>query len=345
LMRSMNAKYSGLKFSSVGSGPRAGQIINLGIDSSVSTAAVTDSTEAGKVDLQAHNAMQGFNEKLTSPRVSNLTLTAGSVDTNLTATSLPAKELQGVVRFFIEHIKAKELSEAGKAKFAELVHRALPAFGSLGETVTLNDLVVSTEKGKFGAKMLDYSLKMDGLTKSSNVNFGLRAEHLTEDAGIVPAAYASFLPESLDIQVGIPDINFEDLIDTGLKVVSEGDTPMSRETLTRSVFPSGYGTVEFPRISATSGVYDVEASGELKGSLQNHKSYSLQATILARNFDATVAAVQEAAKTNPRLNSVSFSLMAAKGFAKTDPDGRLRWDVAMDENHTVTVNGQIIKKP
>ena len=186
---------------------------------------------------------------------------------------------------------------------------------------------------------------MDGLTKASNVNFGLRVEHLTEDAGLVPAVYAAFLPESLDVEVGVPDINFEDLIDTGLKVVSASGEPISRSMLTRTIFPSGYGTVEFPRISARSGVYDVEASGELKASIQNRKSYSLQATIVARNFDATVAAVQDAAKANPRLNSVSFGLMAAKGFAKTDPDGRLRWDVTMDENRTVTVNGQIIKKP
>ena len=109
------------------------------------------------------------------------------------------------------------------------------------------------------------------------------------------------------------------------------------------MFPSGYGTLEFPRISAASGVYDVEVSGALKGSTKHHPSYSLQATILARNFDRTVAAIQDAAKTDPQLNSVSFSLIAATGFAKTDPDGRLRWDVTMDEDRTVTVNGQVMK--
>jgi hypothetical protein len=35
----------------------------------------------------------------------------------------------------------------------------------------------------------------------------------------------------------------------------------------------------------------------------------------------------------------------AKGFAKTDPDGRQRWEIAADENGTVTVNGQVMKNP
>ncbi len=49
------------------------------------------------------------------------------------------KELRELVRFFIQHIKAKQLSESGSEKFEELVRRALPVFGSLNETVTLNN--------------------------------------------------------------------------------------------------------------------------------------------------------------------------------------------------------------
>jgi hypothetical protein len=33
----------------------------------------------------------------------------------------------------------------------------------------------------------------------------------------------------------------------------------------------------------------------------------------------------------------------AKGFAKTDPDGRQRWDISVAQNGSVTINGQVIK--
>ena len=346
MMRSMGIKSSGVKFSSVGSGPKSGRKLDATIDSLSFAHTVTDSSEAGKVDLQLQGTLQRLSEQFTvRPDGSPVTFSADSVDTNLTATSLPAKDLRALIRFFVQHVKAKQLSESGSEKFEQLVHRALPVFGSLNKTVTLNDVLVVTDKGKVGVKRIDYSFKMDGLTKASNVNLELRAEQVTPDSGFVPAAYSAFLPSTLDVQLGVPNINFEGLIDTGLDAIAPHAAPVSGEALKRTMFPSGYGTLEFPKISATSGVYDVEISGALKGSTKPHTGYSLQATILARDFDKTVAAIQDAAKAEPRLNKVSFGLLAAKGFAKTDPDGRLRWDIAMDEDRTMTVNGQVMKKP
>jgi len=345
MMRSMGIKSSGVKFSSVGSGAKSDRKVDATIDSVSFAHTVTDSSEAGKVDLQMQGSLQRLNEQLILPQGRALSLSADSVNTNLTATSLPVQELRALIRFFVQHVKTKQLSESGGEKFEQLVHKALPMFGSLGKTVTLSNAVIATQKGKVGIKRIDYSFKMDGLTKASNVNLELRAEHLTPDADLVPAAYVSFLPETLDVQLGVPNINFSGLIDTALDAITTRAAPMSAEVVKRTMFPNGYGTLEFPKISASSGVYDVEVSGALKGSTKAHSDYSLQATILARDFDKTVAAIQEAAKADNRLNKVSFGLLAAKGFAKTDPDGRLRWDVTMDEDRTVTVNGQVMKKP
>lgn len=345
VMRSLETKSNGIKFSSIGSGRNTGHAMDATIDSASFSSSVTDGTGAGKVNLQSQGTLQRFNETVTGSGASSVNLSADSIDIKAAATSLPAKELRELVHFFIQHIKAKQLSDSGSEKFAELVRRALPGFGSLNETVTLNNLLVTTAKGKVGVKTVDYSFKMDGLTKASNVNFGLRAEHFTPDPGLIPSTYAAFLPETLDVQIGMPNINFEGIVDAALKNVATRATPVSGEALKRIAFPGGLATLEFPKISATSGVYDVEVSGALKRATQSHAGYSLQATILARDFDKTVTAIQDAAKTDPQLNKVSFSLMAAKGFAKTDPDGRLRWDVTMDENRTVTVNGQVLKGP
>jgi hypothetical protein len=71
----------------------------------------------------------------------------------------------------------------------------------------------------------------------------------------------------------------------------------------------------------------------------------LQASILARDYDKTIAFIQNAAKTDAELNQVSFVMMMAKGFAKTDPDGRQRWDVSATDDGTFIVNGQVIKAP
>ena len=94
-----------------------------------------------------------------------------------------------------------------------------------------------------------------------------------------------------------------------------------------------------------SDVYDVDVSGKVVADLLQPKRYALQATVLARDYDKTIAFIQNAAKTDPQLNQLSFGMMMAKGFAKTDPDGRQRWDVTAGSDGTVTINGQVLNSP
>jgi hypothetical protein len=104
-------------------------------------------------------------------------------------------------------------------------------------------------------------------------------------------------------------------------------------------------TLEFPEISASSGVYDIDMSGKMVTDLGHTDRYSLQMSVLARDYDKTIAFVQNAAKTDPELNQISFVMMMAKGFAKTDPDGRQRWDIVVGEDGSFTVNGQVMTAP
>ena len=77
----------------------------------------------------------------------------------------------------------------------------------------------------------------------------------------------------------------------------------------------------------------------------NCPGYKVKALIVARDYDKTIAAVQELAKIDPDLTQVSFGLMMIKGFAKAGPDGAQRWDVAVASDGSVNVNGQQIKGP
>ncbi|MGO7565644.1 hypothetical protein ACC754_42765, partial [Rhizobium johnstonii] len=45
------------------------------------------------------------------------------------------------------------------------------------------------------------------------------------------------------------------------------------------------------------------------------------------------------------LNQVSFGIMMVKGFAKTDADGRSRWDISVSRDGAIAVNGQVVKGP
>jgi hypothetical protein len=173
----------------------------------------------------------------------------------------------------------------------------------------------------------------------------MSAEKLTLASGLMPEDYVAFIPDAADIQLQVPNLNFSALMDvlqqTDFKV-PDNNTAMDVK-LQQAMFPDGTMTINFPKISAVSGLYDVEASGSMRGSLNEKDRVSMKMTVLARDLDKTIAAVQEAAKTKTDLAQLSFGLMMAKGFAKTDADGRSRWEIDLSDDGGVKVNGQVIK--
>ncbi|PZM14135.1 hypothetical protein [Rhizobium tubonense] len=343
-LRSLDVTAKDIKMSS----KSAAQTVEATIAGMTSKLSTTDTGKPGKIDFLTSGTMPGFYEKITAPTVLPVEVRADAIDFNAKATNVPIRELRELVRFVFEHVKAKTLSKSGGDKFKALIRDALPLFGSLEETASANNLSVVTDKGNFGLKKLDYSFHMNGVTKASSIGFGMKADGFKLDAGMIPAGYEALVPDTTVIEVGIPDMNFAAAMDILLEADFSKAEPLSKAQTDRIgdvVFPKGSVTVDFPKIAATSGVYDFEVSGSVTGYPKQKDRYSLQASILARDYDKTIEFVQNAAKTDAQLNQVSFVMMMAKGFAKVDADGRQRWDVSVADDGTFTVNGQVIKAP
>jgi hypothetical protein len=310
--------------------------------------AAIDSSEPHKIDFHTTGTLPSFYEKISSPTAPDMELRADSLDVDGSASGVRVKEVRDLLRFVFQHVKAKNLSKKGSDRFEDLARAAMPLFTSLGEAATANNLTISTPGGHAGIGKLVYSFKMDGLVNSSHIVFGMRAQDMTVSDGLLPSAYAPLLPQVAEIQFGIPGLNFADAADVLLQADFSKEQPLSKqegERIGTLVFPAGTVTLEIPKLSAKSGLYDVEAFGKITSDIRRKGHYTLQLTILARDYDKTIAYIQQAGKSEPQLNQVSFGLLMAKGFAKTDPDGRQRWEIAADESGTVTVNGQVMKNP
>ncbi|MGO4563976.1 hypothetical protein AB4Z52_02740 [Rhizobium sp. 2YAF20] len=343
-LRSMDVTAKAIKMSS----KSAAQTVEASFDGMNSKFSATDTGKAGTVDFLSTGTMPGFYEKISAPTTPTVEVRADSIDFDAKATSVPIKELRELARFVFAHVKAKTLSKSGGDKFKALIREALPVFQSLEETASANNLSIVTEKGKVALKRVDYSAHMNGVTKASSVGFGLKAEGLKLDAGVIPADYQPLVPDTAVLEIGVPDMDLAAATDILLEADFSKPEPLSKEQgdrIGQAVFPKGSVTVDFPKIGATSSVYDFEVSGSVTGYPKQKDRYSLQASILARDYDKTIAFIQNAAKTDAELNQVSFVMMMAKGFAKTDPDGRQRWDVSATDDGTFIVNGQVIKAP
>ncbi|OWV88908.1 hypothetical protein ATY78_20640 [Rhizobium sp. R635] len=300
----------------------------------------------GRVDFAGTGSMSDFVEQVSGLQMPPVEFRAGSIDFEAKVNGLPAKQLRDMVFFVLDHLDEKELSPEDSAKIKGIVKEAFPLLTLFSETIGVHDLTISSEMGKGGAKAFGYNLAIDGPSDAMRFGFGLNAQEISLDTPLMPANYASFMPTNFDFQLAVPNLDFASLGDALMAVDFNAEAPeKSGEEMAKKLFRDGRLAVEFPKISAKSDVYDIDMSGKIEGRVDTEKDYSMEATILARDLDKTIASIQELAKTDPDLNQVSFGIMMVKGFAKTDPDGRSRWDISISRDGAIAVNGQVVKGP
>jgi len=315
------------------------------IDSIGYTLSSADSGEAGRLDVKMNGGLQSFYDKISSGDATLAEIKVAAIDFDAGVTKLPLKAVNSILHFVSEHKDQKTLSDADGKALKALLMDALPVVGSFDESISAKDISVTTPFGEGGLQKLGYFVKLAGPAKAMNFDVGLNAAKLTLATGLVPEDYIAFIPDSVDFQVQVPDLNFSALTEVFQETdFSKHDGAEAVDAkLQKAMFPDGTVTINYPKISAVSSLYDVEASGSMKGWLDEKDRVSMKMTVFARDLDKTIAAVQEAAKTKPDLSQLSFGLMMAKGFAKTDTDGRARWDIDLSDSGSVTVNGQVMK--
>ncbi|AYG59771.1 hypothetical protein [Rhizobium jaguaris] len=343
-VRSMDVKGSGIIVATktTDNGVQKNDITIDGVGYTLSSSSNGD---PDRLDMQMGGGLQSFYDKISSDTEPLGELKIGTIDFKANATKLPLKALNEILRFISDHKDTKTLSDSETAALKALLRNAMPLAGSLDESVSARDISVTTPLGNGGLQQMGYSFKVAGPANAMNADFGMSAEKLTLASGLVPQDYVAFIPDAAELQMQVPNLNFTALMD----VLQQADfnnpagTAAMDDKVQQAMFPDGTMTINFPKISAISGLYDIEASGSMRGWLNETDRVSMKMTVLARDLDKTIAAVQDAAKTEQDLNQLSFGLMMAKGFAKTDPDGRSRWDVSIADDNSVTINGQAIK--
>jgi hypothetical protein len=305
----------------------------------------SDSETAGRTNFATSGTVSSFVENISGKEVPPVEIRADSIDFAGAVNGVSVKDWRDIIGFLIEHSDEKKLHRAESQAIKDMLRKAFPLMTSFNETVTLNKLSVSSVAGNGGADSVDYNVAMGGPTDAMRFDFGMAAKQISFNSALLPEMYAPFVPEELQIQMAFPELDVAALGEELMKVdlSDEKTSDAESDKAFEKLLSGGDMVVAFPKISARSSVYDVEVSGEVRGTPMSQTDYSMNASILVRDFDKTVTAIQELAKSNPELNQVSFGLMMVKGFGKADPEGRQRWDVNVARDGSITVNGQVIK--
>ncbi|RUM21376.1 hypothetical protein EFQ99_26565 [Rhizobium vallis] len=306
---------------------------------------VTDSAAGnGRIDIAGSGSSADFFERVSNPQMPPVEIRADSLDMDIQVGDVAMSKLIDMYVLVNEHADEAGYSRETNARLKEVVAQSLPFLGSLNETIGAKNLTVTSQAGSGSAKAFGYNIVVDGATDAMRVGFGINAQEIRVDSPLVPASYSAFVPTSLDAQLTVPRMNFAALGDAFLAMDFDQPAPEGFEgMMIRKLFLNGEFVIDVPKIRVKSEVYDLDISGRINGRLESEKDYSMEATVLARDLDKTIAAVQGLAKSDPDLSQVSFGMMMVKGFAKTDPDGRSRWDISIDRDGSIVVNDQVMK--
>ena len=324
------------------SGPEMVEASFAGVNYSLTSG---ESATAGGLDFKGNGSFSRFYERIEAPQVPPVQIRADNIAFDVGVNGVVANKLKNLVSFVFDLAKNEKPSPAEIDKLKGLIRDTMPFFTALSEKVSFNQFTVASQVGDFGVGKLDYTLTMSEPSQAARIGIGARLENISAPSTLVPQLYAQLVPDLADIEIGLADLNFTRFVDTLMQMdfSKPGPLPEAESAkLGKALLKDGKLTVDFPKIIAKSPLYDLEASGKMRGNPEVKDDYSIESTVYARDIDKLIGYLQKASKTDKQFTQASFGLMLAKGMAKTDPDGRLRWDLKFD-GKSVSVNGQTLR--
>jgi len=314
------------------------------------TSKITSSKTAnGTINVRSDTTMGGFFQSMTNADKVRVDISADALDANVAINGFAYKPLIDLVFFALDTMKKDTLAPPEAARLKALALANIPLFDTLLESITLNNLNAITAQGTFGAKSVNYAIDMNGINKATRIGFGIEVTEPRLPMGLLPAEFAPVIPSFVEMRMSMPDINLAD----GLTYVIENSDfnrqppldPVKGDIAAGIFLPDGTFTINYDSVALKSEIYDISLTGRMKIFPGEPQRQNTDVTLYARDFDKTVAYLQDKAKTVPQFGQAAFGLLMMKGFAKTASDGRQMWNIAVDELGKIKINGQEMNFP
>lgn len=223
--------------------------------------------------------------------------------------------------------------------------RSFPLLSSLDERIYTDNLKVTSPIGNLSARKLNARVALQGETAAMRLGMTVSGTDIKMDSPTIPSVYAALLPTSLDMTLVLDGMDF---VSAGKElaagpVSNQAQAEEMGRRFALKLSRDGAQAFVLKQLVMKSDFYDLVMFGSVREN--DEKKAQLKLWITARDFDKSIAAVQELAKTRPEINEVSLAMLMAKGFAAANADGGAHWDVIFNEDGTLIVNGQQVQGP
>lgn len=283
--------------------------------------------------------------KLGGPLARNVLVDSFTI--NVSGEGVRLRPLVDIVRFVAGLDGDGPLSQAQKATLLQLAKASLPIVGKVEEHLEGRGISFGTDKGDVSIRSALYGVRFAGVNKNSEgfIDLSVAGLKLPDTMVPVPGA-AALVPDEVSASIGMTGLNIADAADYLLSHLERAPDakmpPDELKALQQIALQGDKLNFAFHNVKAKSAIYDLDADGTVQADVNNTKDVTAHFVIHARNLDTTVKYLQDHMKEVPQFGQASFVLLMMKGFAKPDANGALQWDIEVDQDKKIKVNGNLL---
>lgn len=319
------------------------------INVSVKNVKIEQSAEAnanGGADATATYTLEGLSETFATPGSAggqyppmNIVFTAASGTYETAVTGVKSKSVLDIVAFMVAH-SSKELIIKDQAILKTMLTAVLPIFENATGTSTFKTIAIQSPVGPIGMDSLTVSVDMNGVVKEGSARESISVAGLSIPAAIVPPWATTLVPKDMTFDFAGSGFDLETpahMILAALDLAKDPPLPAGFEnTLVPTLLPTGSGTITLNPTSVSNDLYSINAEGSMTAGPAALPSG--KATVTAKGLDEIMKVIQ-AAPPEAGLQSGVGMIVAAKGMAKPQADGTLKWDIESNGDGKVLING------
>ena len=301
---------------------------------------------AGGTDFDATFTATGLTETMTTPALDGepampITIKAESLSQTVTASQLMGAQIFQLVAWFTAHPDEAAM-KADQPGLKALLSAAMPFFGNIQGTGTVDMLSVDTPMGAMGIEKLGFAVEMNGAVPDGKFREGLSISGLTLPAGLVPDWAAPLVPQTMSLDVQVTDFNPGAAITAALSAL---DLPAGSATgpefdakLQAALLPKGTVTITLNPGALTGAGYALTYEGTMVVGPDTEIPTG-KATVTLTGADALTAALNGAPDDMKAQAMMGFGM--AQGMAKAE-GGKLIWEIDAATPGALSVNGMAL---
>jgi hypothetical protein len=342
--RNMSGSQAGMTLST----KEAKQEVHVSIGPGTFTMTGTPSSGGG-VDFTLSEAFTNFTETVRAKDESTgmdfpMTLKADSFAVNAAGKGYRTRALLDLLAFGIANADEAKI-KANQAALKDQLRAALPLWNHVDVSYSFGNFSAETPVGAFGAGNVGVAMGMDGAIPNGTLTYKMSATGIVAPAQLLPPWAGTLMPTEFDLNVSGVGFNVDSMANKLIESFDlNRDPPIPDEVGDQiaAEFMANPPKVVISKSTVKNSGTEVTAEGEV--TFPGGKPLA-DITFEVAGYDKIVEAVKQSASSQPEMSQVLAVALAAKGFAKTQPDGRLRWELVVKGDGSVSVNGVTLKGP